>query len=187
MLCRMLRNVQTWFSLSVLICRVRSWCNENVYKHLTIFYYFVVIYFYIQSLTFLRDVSPLRIGELILAQPDPLLHAWRDGLTCVWVERRKPAQTINRREETKRLFYFAVFFPQNINIQYSRIAINISLGWIKCRHTWYSQDIHDYTQRPHVTWFVIFLWPKHFWGWNEQIDTEKTNTNDVNNDRHTSR
>lgn len=43
-------------------------------------------------LTFLRDISPLRIRELILAQPDPLLHAWRDGLTSIWIEWRVSTQ-----------------------------------------------------------------------------------------------
>lgn len=37
--------------------------------------------------------------------------------------------------------------------------------------TQYSQNVHDYAQRPHVTWFIIFLWAKHLWGW---VDRHRT-------------
>lgn len=62
---------------------------------------------YVQGLTFLGNINPLRVGELVLAQSDPLLHARRDGLTCVWVERRKATQT---REQKRSPYYFGVLF-----------------------------------------------------------------------------
>lgn len=49
------------------------------------------------DLTFIRNISPLRVGELVLSHPDPLLHARGNGLTCVGVERRKPTQTGKQR------------------------------------------------------------------------------------------
>lgn len=45
------------------------------------------------KLTILRNLRPLRIGEAILAQADPPLHPWGDGLTRVGVEGREATQT----------------------------------------------------------------------------------------------
>lgn len=50
------------------------------------------------SLTFVRNIGPLRVGELVLAHPDPLLHAGGDGLARVGVERWKPAQTADGKQ-----------------------------------------------------------------------------------------
>ncbi len=38
------------------------------------------------------DVLPLRVGELVLARPDALLHARGDGQPVVRVEGGKPAK-----------------------------------------------------------------------------------------------
>jgi hypothetical protein len=38
------------------------------------------------------DVLPLRVGELVLARPDALLHARGDGQTVVRVEGGEPAK-----------------------------------------------------------------------------------------------
>lgn len=46
----------------------------------------------------MRNIGPLRIGELVLAQPDPLFHAGGDGLTRVRVERREPAQATDGKQ-----------------------------------------------------------------------------------------
>lgn len=62
---------------------------------------FSAIHLVNQNLTFLRNVSPLRIGELILAHPDPLLHARGDGLTRVGVEWRKTAQATKKRKDRR--------------------------------------------------------------------------------------
>lgn len=35
------------------------------------------------NLTFVRNIGPLRVGKLVLAHPDPLLHAGGDGLARV--------------------------------------------------------------------------------------------------------
>ena len=45
-----------------------------------------------QLLGLLADVAPLRVGEVVLAGPDPLLHAGRDRQAVVAVERRESAQ-----------------------------------------------------------------------------------------------
>lgn len=50
------------------------------------------------NLTFVRNIGPLRVGELVLAHPDPLLHAGGDGLARVGVERWKPAQTTDGKQ-----------------------------------------------------------------------------------------
>lgn len=44
------------------------------------------------SLTILRDLGPLRIGEAVLALADPLLHPWGDGLARVGIERWEATQ-----------------------------------------------------------------------------------------------
>ena len=40
----------------------------------------------------LRDVGPFRLGKLVLARANALLHAGGDGKTMVAVEWRKPTQ-----------------------------------------------------------------------------------------------
>ena len=42
--------------------------------------------------TLLGHLAPLRVGELVLAHPDPPLHARGDGLARVGVERREATQ-----------------------------------------------------------------------------------------------
>ena len=42
--------------------------------------------------TLLGHLTPLGVGELVLAHPDPPLHARGDGLARVGVERREAAQ-----------------------------------------------------------------------------------------------
>lgn len=53
------------------------------------------------NLTFVRNIGPLRVGELVLAHPDPLLHAGGDGLARVGVEWWKPAQTTDGKQKDR--------------------------------------------------------------------------------------
>lgn len=82
-----------------------------------------------RSLTFLRHLSPLRVGKLVLAHPDPAFHPWGDGLAGVGVKRREAAQPAN-----------AIPILSAHNVQDSNIFA-----------LWYSQNVHDDTQGPHVT------------------------------------
>lgn len=50
-----------------------------------------------RSLTILGDLRPLGVGEAILAQTDPPLHSWGDGLARVGVEGRETAQPGGRQ------------------------------------------------------------------------------------------
>ena len=95
----------------------------------------------------MRNIGPLGIGELVLAHPDPLLHAGGDGLTRVRVERRKPAQPTDGKGRI-------IVKERPWKLPFKLIPVQQ-----------YSQNIHDYTQRPHVTWLIILLWPKNLWGW----------------------
>lgn len=110
-----------------------------------------------QNLTFLRNISPLRIGELILTHPDPLLHAWGDGLTRVWVERRKPAQAAKRRERI-------VNIDGNRNVPLR--IIHTQMDAILTEYTW----LHPETTC-HMTYHTSLA--QEPLGLNEQGDTEE--------------
>lgn len=85
------------------------------------------------SLTVLRHLSPLRVGELILAHPDPAFHPWRDGLASVGVKRREATQPANA------ILFFKHSWPQYYSAVFQHVLLRV-----------YSQDVHDDTQRPHV-------------------------------------
>lgn len=117
------------------------------------------------SLTFIRNISPLRVRELILAQPDPLLHARRDGLTCVWVERRKPTQTRKRRREM-RLFLKKRDPWQNWTWTYSTPGCLVATDTILTECTWLRPETTC-----HMTYHISLAQAPL--GLSGQIDTEK--------------
>ena len=49
------------------------------------------------------DVGPLRLGELVLPRPDPLLHARGNGQAVVTVERGEATQAAERRYKQHRI------------------------------------------------------------------------------------
>lgn len=98
--------------------------------------------------TFLWHLRPLRVGEFILAHPNPPLHAWRNGLARVGIKRGEATQPRKRdtfkTKKKKRFPYRQIFLVAFIGL-----------------HIKYSQDVHDDTKRPHVTWLVIVLYAQN--------------------------
>lgn len=134
---RIMRHPQACISFIQATSFIQLWTDQSGNHH------YVVFIIRVCSLTFLRHLSPLRVGELILAHPDPAFHPWRDGLARVGVKRREATQPAN-----------AILVLSTHNHIYCTVLQHVLLRV-------YSQDIHDDTQRPHVAWLVIFLWPQN--------------------------
>lgn len=100
------------------------------------------------TLTFLGHVSPLGVGELVLAHPDPPLHSRRDGLTRVGVEWREATQPAGGHTHTHILKVLASSpFHQPQLVSHDAKKKRVLLP----QHKRYSQDVHDDAQGPHVT------------------------------------
>lgn len=131
------------------LCNI-CWITSNYFIHLQLWDIF-------QNLTFVRNIGPLRIGELVLAHPDPLFHAGGDGLTRVRVERREPAQATDGKQRI-------VVRECNWNVPFR--LIHIQMDAILTEYTW----LHPETTC-HMTYHTSLA--QEPLGLNEQGNTEE--------------
>lgn len=126
---------------------------------------------YLTNLQFNKTPNSIGIGcftlwvkELILSIQDQSFHSWEYCQTILWEEERISTKSvcsteINACDKKDHITRSKNDLGRPI-MHHCKMNMERLLKYIMLIDL---QDIHNDTQRPHVTWSVIFLWTKNIW------------------------